>query len=333
MADKESTVGNVTGQAAAAGAVESAAGMGGSDPKMITAKTNRKHFMEALEGGTLACLPGSDGKADVSAVKNVVNGHKYKGMTTILLKDFARRNGFKENKFMSMAQIDYVNMKKDIPFENRIRIKKGSHGIDIQLYVDKTDEAGNTVRDGSGRPEKETRTMKFFNIAQVENPEKLLEYEREASERRYIYAKAEAEKNGRAWHEANPNKAPKEVSAATTAEPAKFLAEYFYAMEKGRDFAVSKEIAEAFKAKTKEFIYEHKENEPPKQKLNPYNLIRLEGQANRELGALRDARRQEIRTDYARKGYEKRREEFRQKAAMGAARRTRAADDGYGMSM
>ena len=50
-------------------AVEAAAKSIQNDPSVINAKVNRKNFMNALENGTLACLPGANGKADVSNVK------------------------------------------------------------------------------------------------------------------------------------------------------------------------------------------------------------------------------------------------------------------------
>ena len=93
-------------------AVEVAAKSVQNDPSVTNAKVNRKNFMNALENGSLACLPQADGKADVSDVKNVVNGTKYRGMTTLLLKNFSKLNGYPTNEYMTVQQLDKVNMEK-----------------------------------------------------------------------------------------------------------------------------------------------------------------------------------------------------------------------------
>lgn len=279
-------------------AVEEAAKSVQDDPSVINAKTNRKHFMNALEDGSLACLPQSDGKADVSDVKNVVNGTKYKGMTTLLLKNFSKINGYPTNEYMTMQQLDKVNMEKQLDWNHHLRIRKGEHGINLDFSVPKHDENGNEVKDPeTGKTVNEKITAKLFNIAQVENPEKLVEWAKEQAQARYEYAK---EKAGDKWREPNPNNV-REVVNATSSDPAQYLAEYFDAMERGKDFVASKEIVDGFKAKTKEYIYEGVERKPH---VNPYRLNMLGYEANKKLHDMKQTRSEAIRQAYGQKRYE-----------------------------
>lgn len=303
-------------------AVEAAAKSVQNDSSVINAKVNRKNFMDALENGTLACLPGEDGKADVSDVKNVVNSTKYKGVTTLLLKNFSKLNGFPTNEYMTVQQLDKVNMEKELDWNDRLKIRKGSHGINIEFSVPKRDENGNKVKDPeTGKTVNEKITAKLFNIAQVENSEKLVEWAKEQAQKRYEYAKAQA---GNKWHEANPEKI-REVVNATSSNPAQYLAEYFDAMEKGKDFTASKEIVDDFKKKTKEFIWEHKEGEERKPHINPYNLNRLGYEVNKKLHEMKQA--------YGQKKYEEKLEKAKDyHKARKASFRSMSDDDGMSMS-
>lgn len=306
-------------------AVEQAAKSVQNDPSIINAKTHRKNFMEALENGTLACLPGADGKADVSDVRNVVNSTKYRGMTTLLLKSFSKINGFPTNEYMTLQQLDKVNMEKNIPWNERLKVKKGSHGINIDFSVPKRDKNGNEVKDPeTGKTVSEKVTAKLFNIAQVENPEKLAEWAKEQSQARYEHAKAKA---GDKWHEPDPGKV-REVVSATSSDPAQYLAEYFDAMERGKDFSASKEIVEAFKAKTEEYVWERKEGEEKKPHINPYRLNMLGYEASKRLNEMREARSKEIRNGYAKKSYEE-----RQKNRQDTKHKSQSVSDDEGMSM
>lgn len=306
-------------------AVEAAAKSAQNDLSITNAKTNRKHFMDALADGTLACLPGANGMADVSDVKNVVNGTKYKGMTTLFLKNFSRINGFPTNEYMTVQQLEKVNMEKSIPWEERLKIKKGSHGINIDFSVPKRDENGNEVKDPeTGKTVNEKITAKLFNIAQVENPEKLIEWSKEQSQARYEYAKARA---GDKWHEPKNDKV-REVVKATSSEPARYLAEYFDAMEKGKNFTASKEIVEGFKTRTEEYVWERKKGEERKPHVNPYRLNMLGYKASKKLSEMKQVRNEKIRENYAKKSYEE-----KQKNHQSNKSKHRSLSDDDGMSM
>ena len=307
-------------------AVEAAAKSFQNDPSVTNAKVNRKNFMNALEDGSLACLPQADGKADVSDVKNVVNGTKYRGMTTLLLKNFSKLNGYPTNEYMTVQQLDKVNMEKQIGWNDRLRIKKGEHGINIDFSVPKHDENGKEVKDPeTGKTVNEKITAKLFNIAQVENPEKLVEWAKEQAESRYEYAK---EKAGDKWHEPNPDKV-REVVNATSSDPAQYLAEYFDAMEKGKDFAASKEIVDGFKSKVNEYVWERKEGEERKPHVNPYRLNMLGYEANKKLSEMRTVKNTKIRENYAKKSYE---EKLKNHQVKKNNYRSMSDDDGMSMS-
>lgn len=305
-------------------AVEVAAKTIQNDPSIINAKTNRKHFMNALEDGSLACLPQLAGKADVSNVINIVNGTKYKGMTTLLLKNFSKINGYPTNEYMTMQQLEMVNMEKQFDWNHRLRIRKGEHGIKIDFSVPKHDENGNEVKDPeTGKTVNEKITAKLFNIAQIENPEKLVEWAKEQAEARYEYAK---EKAGDKWREPKQNlDKVREVVNATSSEPAQYLAEYFDAMERGKDFTASKEIVDGFKAKTKEYVYEGLERKPH---VNPYRLNMLGYESNKKLHEIKQARSEEIRQAYGQKSYEEKLKNHRVKK-----NNFRSMSDDEGMSM
>lgn len=303
-------------------AVEAAAKSVQNDPSVANVKANRKNFMDALEDGSLACLPQSDGKADVSDVKNVVNGIKYKGMTALFLKNFSKINRYPTNEYMTMQQLEKVNMEKQLDWNDRLRIRKGEHGINIDFSVPKLDEHGKNVKDPeTGKIVNEKITAKFFNIAQVENPEKLVEWAKEQAQSRYEYAK---EKAGDKWHEPNPDKT-REVVNATSSDPAQYLAEYFDAMEKGKNFTASKEIIDGFKTKTKEYVWERKEGEERKPHVNPYRLNMLGYEANKKLKEMKE----KIRENYAKKSYE---EKLKNHQIKKNNYRSMTDDDGISMS-
>lgn len=240
-------------------------------------------------------------------------------MTTLLLKNFSKINGYPTNEYMTVQQLDKVNMEKQLSWNNRLRIRKGEHGINIDFSVPKHDENGNEIKDPkTGKTVNEKITAKLFNIAQVENLEKLVEWAKEQAQSRYEYAKAQA---GDKWHEPNPDKV-REVVNATSSDPAQYLAEYFDAMEKGKDFTASKKIVDGFKAKTKEYIYEGVERKPH---VNPYRLNMLGIEANKKLYEMKQARREK----YAQEKYEEKQKNYQVKKN---SFRSKSDDDGMSMS-
>lgn len=324
--ETETTTNPLTDQNTATDHVHKAASLDKANQDMIIAKKNRKNFVQALEDGTLSCLPGKNGLADTEPVENIVKGTSYKGITALILKNFARQNNFTDERFFTMQQLEFVNMKMKLPFAARLRIKKGSHGVNIQYSVNKLDENGSEIKDPvTGKSIKESQTVKLFNIEQLVDPDLLIDYAADQRDARYEYMKEKVKNSGGIWHEHNPNK-QKEVLTATTSDPVMYLAQYFEAMDTGKDFKVSKEIADEFKTKTKEYIFEHKEGEEPKKGLNPFRLNMLGAEAAYQYSVTKNDRQAEIRNKYAEEKYNDKLKKFHEK-------NRKSVSDDYEMSM
>ena len=101
-------------------------------------------------------------------------------------------------------------------------------------------------------------------------------------------------------------------------------------MEKGKDFAASKEIVDGFKSKVNEFVWEHKEGEERKPHVNPYRLNMLGYEAAKKLNEMRTTvKNTKIRENYAKKSYE---EKLKNHQAKKNNYRSMSDDDGMSMS-
>jgi hypothetical protein len=222
-----------------------------NDQAIITAKVDRKKFIAALDAGTLACLPDDKGFADTQAARNVINNTVYQGSGQLLLKDFQQQNKFPTAEFLAFDQIE-----KAAAFSNeRIFLKKGSKGISL-----------NFSKDG------EQKSVRLFNIAQVVKPELIREYAEYRAQQEEAFQK---QRLGENYQPKNQNAAKPALSCASS-EPAEYLGRYLAALADGRKFKVSPKLAEEFKEKTKNFIFE-KNSEGH---INPFNLNRLGGKAS-----------------------------------------------------
>ena len=218
---------------------------------IINAKYDRKKFIAALDAGTLACLPDAKGLADTQAACNVVNRTTYQGSGQLLLKDFQKQNGFPTAEFCTGDQIE-----KASGFSGKkIYIMKGAKGITLNFQV-----AG------------EQKSVRLFNIAQVHNPELIRAYADHRAQEQETFLK---EKYGENYHP-KAVKSNKPAISCTSSEPNVYLGQYLAAVSEGRKFKVSPALAEEFKQKTKEFIFERN----PEGHINPFNLNRLGGQAS-----------------------------------------------------
>jgi hypothetical protein len=222
-----------------------------TDQAIINAKYDRKKFIAALENGTLACLPDAKGFADTQAACNVINRNIYQGSGQLLLKDFQKQHGFPTAEFCTGDQIE-----KASGFAGKqIFIKKGSKGISLNFSV-----------------EGEQKSVRLFNIAQVHDPELIRSYaeyrtqEREASLR---------EKYGENYRPKTET-ANKTAVSCTSSDPEVYLGKYLAALTEGRKFKAGSAVAEEFKQKTKDFIFER----TPEGHINPFNLNRLGGRAS-----------------------------------------------------
>jgi hypothetical protein len=222
-----------------------------NDLAIISAKSERKLFIAALDNGTLACLPGEKGLADTQAACNVINRTVYHGSGQLLLKDFQKRNGFPTAEFCTVDQ-----MEKASDFSGKkIFIKQGSKGITLNFLI-----AG------------EQKSVRLFNIAQVHDPELIRSYAEHRAGERETYLKEKYGENYRPPLEA----ANKSAVSCTSSEPEEYLGQYLAALSDGRQFKVKPALAEEFKEKTKKFIFEP----GPTGHINPFNLSRLGSRAS-----------------------------------------------------
>ena len=136
-------------------AVQSAASADKGWQAYNVAKKDRNLFAKAIENGTL--LPGADGKVDTSNATSLVRGTKYQGMTNILLKSFSKEHSFPTNEYVTANQLDHVNMAKQIPFEDSVKIRKGEKGITIHIGEKKKDENDKDMSSTRKRESQSTR--------------------------------------------------------------------------------------------------------------------------------------------------------------------------------
>jgi hypothetical protein len=222
-----------------------------NDLAIINAKYDRKKFIAALDAGTLACLPDSSGFADTQAACNVINRTTYQGSGQLLLKDFQKQNGFPTAEFCTSDQIEKASGFAD----KKIYIKKGAKGITLNFSI-----AG------------EQTSVRLFNIAQIHDPELIRAYAEHRSQERENYLKEKYGENYRP----KTNGGDKPAVSCTSSNPDVYLGQYLAAITDGRPFKVSPALAEEFKQKTKEFIFEKN----PDGHINPFNLNRLGGKAS-----------------------------------------------------
>jgi hypothetical protein len=239
-----------------------------NDLSIINAKHDRKKFIAALDAGTLSCLPGEKGFADTQAACNVINGTIYRGSGQLLLKDFQKQNGFPTAEFCTGDQID-----KASGFAGKkIYIKKGVKGISLNFSV-----------------EGEQKSVRLFNIAQVHNPELIRSYADHRAKERETYLQEKYGENYRP----KANDAKKPAVSCTSSDPEVYLGQYLAALSDSRKFKVSPQLAEDFKQKTKDFIFER----TPEGHINPFNLNRLGSKASYQckqiLSEIREAPKEE----------------------------------------
>ncbi|MDR1105783.1 MAG: ssDNA-binding domain-containing protein [Treponema sp.] len=222
-----------------------------NDLAIINAKYDRKKFIAALDAGTLACLPDSNGLADTQAACNVINRTTYRGSGQLLLKDFQKQNEFPTAEFCTGDQIE-----KASGFAGKkIYIKKGARGITLNFSING-----------------EQTSARLFNIAQVHNPDLIRAYAEHRAQERETYLQEKYGENYRP----KMNEPDKPAVSCTSSDPDVYLGQYLAAVTDGRQFKVSPRLAEEFKQKTKDFIFEKN----PAGHINPFNLNRLGSKAS-----------------------------------------------------
>jgi len=222
------------------------------DAAIIQAKTERKMIVAALDNGSLACLPRENGFADTQAATNVVNNTIYHGSSQLILKDFQQRNNFPTAEYCTPDQIEKASNHTG----EKIFIKRGSHGITLNFLIDG-----------------EQKSVRLFNVAQLQNPEGIKTYAAfvEASRENYL-----KEKYGENYRPRVTSEAGATITCSSS-NPDVYLGEYLAAISTRGKFKVSPEQAVEFSAKAKEFIFTRNEAGH----INPFNLSRLGSQASK----------------------------------------------------
>jgi hypothetical protein len=226
-------------------------GVSQNDLAIIRAKHERKQFIAALDSGALSCLPGKNGLADTQPARNVVNNTTYRGSSQLLLKIFQKQNGFPTAEYCTFDQVE-----KAAGFTGRrTRLIKGSKGVTLNFQING-----------------EQKSVRLFNIAQVNNPEAIRAYAEHLSQNREAYLK---EKYGDRY---NPAEKPAKGPAVTcsSSDPDAYLGQYLAAVSLDRPFRVSPRQAAEFAQKTRDFIFERNSEGH----INPFNLNRLGSKAS-----------------------------------------------------
>ena len=200
----------------------------------INMKHQRKMVLDGIKNGTLSCLPGEDGFADVKPAINLINGTLYHGTNMLDLKAHQKQNGFPTAEYITENQFD--SAKKDCP---GLSIRQGEKGLSIH-WESHNDQTG----------EWEKKSAYLFNVAQTTDPEQLKAYaeQKQQEERqKYIDNKKAAYPE---WEPKEPKqRTPGPVIECSGTDPEKYLGQYFAAVSMGGKFKVSEEQAAEFASK------------------------------------------------------------------------------------
>jgi len=204
----------------------------------------RKVVADAIKNGTLACLPGADGYADTTPAVNIMTPQKpYHGENLLFLKAFQKQeqNGFPTAEYVTYHQIDKAR-EEGID----VYVRQGQKGVSL-LISEKKDENSDW----------ETKNIRLFNVAQVNNPKVLKEWagkEIEKQEQKYLEYWQLQHGTGSKPPEKQKEKGPDEIVCNST-EPEKYLGQYFAAVSLGSKFKVSPEQAAEFSEKMVKALY------------------------------------------------------------------------------
>jgi ribosomal protein S15P/S13E len=207
------------------------------------ALSQRKNIMNALQGGTLSCLPGADGYADTTPAVNLVSGNNYHGANMLYLKDHHKQNGFPTAEYISVDQIEKAA--KDNP---GLVVKPEEKSVFIH-WQEKNEE------------KYENKSVRLFNVAQTSDPERLKTYFSEKKQEEYQQWLEKKQLDQPGYQPPEPKqKEPGPDIECTSTEPDKYLGQYLAAVSIGSKLKVTPEQAAEFSQKIETLIYEKMEN-------------------------------------------------------------------------
>lgn len=217
----------------------------------------------SLNNGTSPFLPNEQGLIDLKGTYNMRTNELNHGLTQIMLKERQAELNAPTGAFVTFDTIRKAQ-------QNGIdcAVIKGQHGFDIQVQNPKKKE--------------DIRTMKWFNISQIANPENLKSYLDEQM-------KLETEKTNAYNKEHNPTFKDKKNPAEKVMDrpndkvmkinfetPEQYFGQVLAAMSTGTKLIVSKEQAEIFKKQTIDAL----EKEHAEGKVDRFAIFKLASNAN-----------------------------------------------------
>lgn len=201
---------------------------------------------ESLKNGTSPLLPGKDGFVDLKPAYNINTNSKSEGLTQIMLLEKQ-----KELNAPTAGFVTFETVKKAQEAGVDCKIAKGSKGVVIPV-VD----------------EKDWGEIKFkntwFNISQIENADKLVEFCNEKMTEKYnndvAYIKEhypnstyKEKKNPAELNMNRPNEKVMPLNEKTE-EPFQYIAQVLNAVQSGRKLYVTPEQAASFKEKAVQLL-------------------------------------------------------------------------------
>lgn len=200
-----------------------------------------KELADSLASGKSPLLPGKDGFIDIQPAFNVKNNDKLEGMFQIMLLTKAAELNAPSNAFVTF---DTVKKAQEAGVD--CKVVKGSKGI-VLPAVDESDWSKITFKNN------------WFNLSQIENADKLVEYCNSEMTKQYekdvafIKEKHPDSTYAEKKNPANRNMSKNNVKAMPlnekTEQPFQYLAQVLNALHSNRKLHVTPQQAEQFKNK------------------------------------------------------------------------------------
>ena len=217
----------------------------------------------SLINGSSPFLPNDQGLIDLKATYNMHTNKLNRGITQIMLKERQSELNAPTGAFVTFDTIREAQLSGVDCY-----VIKGQHGFDIQVQNPENKE--------------DIRTMKWFNICQIVNPEKLKVYLDEQMKLRtqktndYNKEHNPSFKEKKNPAEKNMNRPNDKVMKINFESPEEYLGQILAAMSTGTKLVVTKEQAELFKKTTIEAL----ERERKDGKIDRLAIFKIASKAN-----------------------------------------------------
>ena len=211
----------------------------------INMRSQRKVVLNAIQNGSLSCLPGPDGFADTQPALNITNGNYYHGANLLYLKDHQKKNGFPTAEYLTEYQIEKAAAEKP-----ELKLKKEEKGVFLH-WEEKNEQTGDW----------EKKSTLVYNVAQVPGIKEYITEKKQEEFQKYI-EKKQIDYPG--WEPKEPKQTkPGPVIECSSAEPEKYLGQYLAAISLGGKFKVTPEQSAEFSKNMEKALTEIQENGYP----------------------------------------------------------------------